>query len=112
MGKSFPIVEHPEATEGIGTIQRVDTLRPELVFMDIRLPGVSGLQLTRTIKTNHPDTKVILLTTYDVPEYREAATQCGASCLLAKDDSNLGQGETLVQSVSSGMNKPCESDSV
>ena len=39
-----------EATEGIGALQRVDTLRPELVFMDIRLPGESGLQLTHTIE--------------------------------------------------------------
>ena len=79
------------------------TLQPQiLTFMDIRLPGESGLQVTQRIKTNYPDTKVIILTAYDVPEYREAATQCGASCFLAKDSLNIGQVETLVKSVFSG----------
>jgi len=95
-----------EATEGIGGLQRVDALRPELVFMDIRLSGESGLQPTHTIEANYPDTKVILLTAYNVPEYPEAATRCGASYFPAKDDLNLGQVETLVKSVLSGMNKP------
>jgi DNA-binding NarL/FixJ family response regulator len=102
----FPTMMIQEATEGNEALQRVDTFRPELIFMDIRLPGENGLQLTHRIKTNYPDTKVIILTAYDVPEYREAATRCGASCFLAKDSLNLGQVETLVKSVLSGLNKP------
>ena len=95
-----------EATEGNESLQKVDTLRPELIFMDIRLPGDSGLQLTQRIKTNCPDTKVILMTAYDAPEYREAATQYGASCFFAKDSLSMGQIETLVKSVLSGLDKP------
>ena len=101
----FPSMMIHEAAEGNEVLQRVDTLRPELIFMDIRLPGENGLQLTHRIKTNYPDTKVIILTGYDVPEYREAATQCGACCFLAKDSLNMEQVETLVKSVFSGMNK-------
>ena len=102
----FPSMMIQEATEGNEALQKIDALRPELIFMDIRLPGESGLQLTHRIKTNYPDTKVIIMTAYDVPEYREAATRCGASCFLPKDSLNLGQVETLVKSVLSGLNKP------
>ena len=108
----FPSMIIQEATEGNEALQKVDTLRPELIFMDIRLPGESGLQLTQRIKTNYPDTKVIIMTSYDAPEYREAATRCGASSFLAKDSLSMGQVETLVKSVLSGLNKPYWSDSV
>ena len=109
---AFPSMMIQEATEGNEALQKVDTLRPELIFMDIGLPGESGLQLTHKIMTNYPDTKVILLTAFDVPEYREAATRCGASCFLAKDSISMGQIETLVNSVLSATNKPDESESV
>jgi DNA-binding NarL/FixJ family response regulator len=100
----FPSMMIQEATEGNEALQKVDTLQMELIFMDIGLPGEGGLQVTQRIKTNHPDTKVIILTAYDVPEYREAATRYGAICFLAKDSLNMGQVETLVKSVFSGMN--------
>ena len=109
---AFPSMMIEEATEGNEALQRVDTLRPELIFMDIHLPGENGLQLTQRIKTNYPDTKIILMTSYDIPEYREAATRCGASGFLPKDSLNLGQLETLVKSVLSGLNKSYKSDSV
>jgi len=43
--------------------------------MDIKLPGESGLELTTKIKTNHPDIIIIILTGYDLPEYREASVR-------------------------------------
>ena len=81
-------------------------MRPEIVFMDIHLPGDSGIELTHKIKTSYPDTKVIILTGYDIPEYREAATRCGASGFLTKESFNLRQVETLVKSVLSELDKP------
>jgi len=102
----FPAMAIQEAMEGKEALQRVESFRPELVFMDIRLPGENGLQLTHRIKTSYPDTKVIILTSYDTVEYRQAAAQCGASSFMAKDALNFGQVETLVNSVLSGPNKP------
>ncbi len=102
----FPSMAIHEAAEGKEALQRVESLRPEIVFMDIRLPGESGLQLTRKIKTSYPDTRVIILTSYDTLEYREAAARCGAACFIAKDSLSYGQVETLVTSALSGLPKP------
>jgi CheY-like chemotaxis protein len=63
----FPSMMIEEATEGNEALQRVDILRPELIFMDIRLPGENGLQLTHRIKTNYSDTKVSRGTLYAPP---------------------------------------------
>jgi DNA-binding NarL/FixJ family response regulator len=108
----FPSMMILEATEGNEALQKVDTLRPDLIFVDIRLPGESGLQLTQRIKTNYPDTKVIIMTAYDALEYQEAATQCGAICFIAKDSVSKEQIETMVKSVLSGMNKASKNETV
>jgi len=46
--------------------------------VDIKLPGVNGLELTKKIKAAHPSITIFILTNYDIPEYREAAFQYGA----------------------------------
>jgi DNA-binding NarL/FixJ family response regulator len=94
----FPSMVIHEAAEGNEALERVVTFRPELIFMDIRLPGENGLQLTERIKTRYPDTKVVILTSYDSLEYREAAMRCGANCFIPKDSINWQQIETLVKS--------------
>ena len=95
----FPSMAIHEAAEGNEALQRVDTFRPELIFMDIGLPGENGLQLTQRIKTSYPDTKVIILTSHDTLEYREAAIRCGANCFITKGSLNWEQLETLVKSL-------------
>ena len=87
-----------EAAEGSEALQKVDDLRPELVFMDIRLPGENGIQLTQKIKAAYPDTKIIILTSYDSLEYREAAIRSGGCCYIPKDSLNYIQLEKLVKS--------------
>jgi two-component system response regulator YesN len=94
----FPSVVIQEAAEGNEALQKVDAFHPELIFMDIRLPGQNGLELTRKIKARYPETVVIVLTDYDTPEYRKAAFQCGASCFFAKDSLDWGQFETMIKS--------------
>ena len=94
----FPSLVIHEAAEGNEALQQVVTFRPELILMDIRLPGENGLQLTKRIKTSHPDTRVVILTSYDSLEYREAAIRCGANCFISKDSMNWQQIETLVKS--------------
>jgi len=95
----FPSMVIHEAAEGNEALQKVDTFRPELIFMDIGLPGENGLQLTQRIKTSYPDTKVIILTSHDTLEYREAAIRCGANCFITKGSLNWEQLETLVKSL-------------
>ena len=85
-----------EAAEGTEALQKVEVLKPDLVFMDIRLPGENGIQLTQKIKARYPNTKIIILTGYDSLEYREAAMRSGASCYIPKDSLGYVQIENLV----------------
>lgn len=87
-----------EAGEGNEAIQKVDSLCPDLIFMDIKLPGESGLELTRRIKAQCPGTKIIVLTSYDLPEYREAAARFGANDFLTKGSSTREEILKLVES--------------
>jgi DNA-binding NarL/FixJ family response regulator len=81
--------------------ERMDEFLPMVVFMDIRLPDGSGLELTREFKRRNPETVVIVLTNYDLPEYRKAAFNSGASYFLVKDAVSPEEISALVQSVAS-----------
>jgi len=80
----FPSILLDEAANGTEALEKIESFRPQLIFMDIKLPGQSGLELTRKIKELHPDIKVVILTSYDFPEYREAALASGAYGFLSK----------------------------
>ena len=73
-----------EAADGVEAFQKIDSHPPNLIFMDIELPGENGLELTKKIKTEYPDTFIIILTSHDLPEYREAALRCKANYFLSK----------------------------
>jgi DNA-binding NarL/FixJ family response regulator len=94
----FPSMVIEEASEASEVLQRVDSFLPNLIFMDIQLPGGNGLQLTKKIKADHPDISVVIVTSHDIPEYREAAVQYGAKCFLPKDSLNWREIETLIKS--------------
>jgi len=64
----------------------LESANPDLIFMDIRLPGRNGLELTRLIKEVDSTVEVVILTSYDIPEYRDAAFQSGASQFFTKGD--------------------------
>ena len=97
--KRFASFEIDGAREGNEALQKVETFHPHLIFMDIRLPGTNGLELTRRIKVSFPDIIIIIFTHYDLPEYREAAAQYGADYFFPKDSSAINIFE-LVQSIS------------
>ncbi len=69
----FPLIEIDEAGDGKEALQEIETFKPDLIFMDIRLPGENGLELTRKIKAQHPNIIVTILTGYDLPEYKEVS---------------------------------------
>jgi len=102
----FPSMVVEEATEGIEAMQKIDSLCPDLVFMDIRLPGENGLEITRKIKAKCPDVKVIILTSYDLPEYRQTASQIGASHFIAKGSTTMEEILGLVDSISTDLGRP------
>ena len=73
-----------EAGSGEAAIERVRTLRPDLVVMDIRMPGIDGITATRRIVKRHPAIRILVFTAYDDPEYVEAAIEAGAMGCLSK----------------------------
>ncbi len=78
---------------------------PHIIFMDIQLPGESGIALTREIKTRHPGIIICMFTNHDLPEYRAAARRAGADCFLVKDSllgSDIARLVTLVHHTSHG----------
>jgi DNA-binding NarL/FixJ family response regulator len=74
-----------EAAHGEEAMQKIKTLKPKAIFTDLRLPGENGLKLTKRIKSQYPNIIVVIITNYDLPEYREAAYRCKADHFLSKD---------------------------
>ena len=95
----FPSAELYEATDGGEALLQVETLLPNLIFMDIRLPGENGLQLTQKIKAKYPNITVVILTSYDSLEYREAAILSGGDAYIPKDSLAYVHLENLVKSI-------------
>ena len=98
--EQFPSMSVEEAQDGEDALGKLETLSIHLVFMDIKLPGQSGFEVTRTIKARYPEVKVIILTSYDLPEYREAASEYGADYFLSKGSSSREEILALVDTVS------------
>jgi DNA-binding NarL/FixJ family response regulator len=84
-----------EVEEGEKAAEAVTKHRPDVVLMDIRMPGMDGLAATREVLAADPDTKVVILTTFDLDEYVYGALKAGASGFLLKS----ADGDTLVESV-------------
>jgi DNA-binding NarL/FixJ family response regulator len=74
-----------EAIDGADAVRQVATLRPDIALMDVRMPGMDGVQATAAITAATPDTRVLVLTTFDLDEYAFAALRAGASGFLLKD---------------------------
>lgn len=74
-----------EAADGRAALVQAAALDPDVVLMDVRMPSMDGIEATRRLVETYPDTKVILLTTFDLDEYAFAGLKAGASGFLLKD---------------------------
>ena len=72
-----------EASDASEALPQVESFSPEIVLMDIKMPGLDGIELTRKLRQQYPDTSVIMLTLYD--EYLTQAIEAGAVGYLLKD---------------------------
>jgi DNA-binding NarL/FixJ family response regulator len=73
-----------EARDGAEVLSATRALRPDVVCMDVRMPGVDGIQATRTLTARHPEVKVLVLTTFENDDYVHDALLAGAQGFLLK----------------------------
>jgi CheY-like chemotaxis protein len=95
----FPSMSIIEAANGVEALKEIDCCAPNLIFMDFKLPGENGLELTRKIKTSHPNIMIIILTSYDLREIQKGATQCKPDYFFNKSSIATGEIATLVKSI-------------
>lgn len=95
----FPYLAIEEAGNSAEAFEKIDMFSPNLVFMDIKLPGENGLDITRRIKAQHPDIVIMILTSYDLPEYRDVAFRYGANHFIVKGSSTFEEISSLIENV-------------
>jgi DNA-binding NarL/FixJ family response regulator len=74
-----------EAEDGEAGVAQARDLQPDIVLMDVRMPGLDGVEATRRICSAGSSTRVLILTTFDLDEYAFAGLQAGASGFVLKD---------------------------
>ncbi len=99
----FQLVDIREASDGSEGLKMVQVFNPNLIFLEIHLPSESGLDLARQIKIDHPDIIIVILTSYDLPEYKTAAEESGVAHLVPKDDWTGEDMIALVQAILSDL---------
>ena len=84
-----------QAVDGLDAIKKVGALKPDVVLMDLKMPGLDGIEATRRIIAEHPQTKILILTTFETDSYVLQALRAGASGYVLKDS----QVEAIVSSL-------------
>jgi len=93
----FPSMVIEEAVDAEEALQKISKTPPQLIFIDMRLPGMNGLQLTQKIKGDFPNVRIAIVTGYDIPEYRQAAAQYGAEAFFVKESLKWDEVKALVK---------------
>ncbi len=77
--------EFCECRDGVEAVRTYERIRPDWVLMDIKMPNMDGLSATKTIRTQFPDARIIIVSNFDDVELRDAAHQSGAHGYVLKD---------------------------
>ena len=90
-----------EASDGTSALAQARALHPDVILMDVRMPGMNGIEATERIAQECPGTRVLILTTFDLDEYAFAGLRAGASGFLLKDTRPTELAEAI-RTVASG----------
>jgi len=77
-----------EAGDGESALQVLHTVSPDVIIMDIRMPGINGIETSEAILSRQPQSKILFFSLYDSPDYVAKALEMGASGYILKDTSN------------------------
>jgi DNA-binding NarL/FixJ family response regulator len=98
LASHLPFVSIETVADSDEGLEMIETFGPQLTFLEIQLPTTNGFDIARQIKAFHPDIILVILTSYDLPEYQEAAERAGVEHLAPKDE---WTGEDMVDLVRS-----------
>jgi DNA-binding NarL/FixJ family response regulator len=84
-----------QAVDGLDAVKQAGTLKPDVVLMDLKMPNLDGVEATRKIVSEHPEIRVLVLTTFDADSYVLHALRAGASGYVLKDS----QAPAIVSSI-------------
>jgi DNA-binding NarL/FixJ family response regulator len=93
----FAFMHIGEAATVGETMREARALKPDLFFVDLRLPDGNGLDLSRWLASALPQSAICIITSFDLPEYRSAARDCGAEHYLSKGSSTSAEVVAVVQ---------------
>ena len=99
LGASFRTMVFEKASSSEEAINKLKQFIPQLVFVDIHLPGQNGLQLSKVLRSKCKNAVIIILTNSDGPEYRQAASQCGADFFVSKGSSSVDEILGIVEAI-------------
>ncbi len=99
LGSRFHSIKFEEATNGGEAFQKIMKSIPDVIFVDMTLPGKSGLDVMARIRKIYPEVILISMTSYDSPEYKQAAEQHGADYYMSKSSSSFSEIIEIVESV-------------
>jgi DNA-binding NarL/FixJ family response regulator len=100
-----------QAEDGLKAVEKAAALQPDIILMDLRMPGIDGIEAMRRIKTAQPEIQFIILTTYDNDEYIFKGIESGARAYLLKDSPRedlfrairgVSKGESLIEPAVAG----------
>jgi len=95
----FPFLVLEQAAGVQDALRKIDTMQPDLIFSDMRLPDGNGLALTRSIRAAGIESAIIILTSHDLPEYRDAALSSGANHFMTKGSVSITDIFSVIGSI-------------
>jgi two-component system response regulator DesR len=75
-----------ECTNADEALLKISEFKPDCVTMDVSMPGTCAFKATRSIRETHPASRVVMVTSHDLPDYRRAAFDAGATGFVVKDN--------------------------
>ena len=84
-----------QAVDGLDAIKKVASLKPDVILMDVKMPNLDGIEATRRVLAEHPQIKILILTTFETDSYVLQALRAGASGYVLKD----AQIDSVVSSI-------------